>query len=92
MRLGIRLQIKSYDQAIISKIERPLAKRIEIFLHQLEEKNETLHLSDEYFNTYKDLWHGIMHDFYKNSWRFYTNPCTIISIIKFSFKMYYISV
>ena len=56
---AIELQIKSHDEAIISTIERPLAERIETFLRQLEEKNETLHLLGEYFNIYEDLWQAI---------------------------------
>ena len=39
-------------------MEKPLEERIETFLRQLEEKNETLHLSGEYFNIYEDLWHN----------------------------------
>ena len=55
---AIELQVKSHEEAIISTIEKPLAERIETFLRQLEEKNETLHLSGEYFNIYEDLWHS----------------------------------
>ena len=56
---AIELQVKSHEEAIISTIEKPLAERIETFLRQLEEKNETLHLLGEYFNIYEDLWQAI---------------------------------